>query len=579
MLAFAVSSHSLGRQSFWPDEAYSWDLASRPAGDIIHTVIADHVPGYFLLLHVWMQLTGQSQYALRFLSLIFGVLVVALLISLSRALLGPGPASLAGLLAVANPFLAYYSQETRMYSLLLALALLTARLLVSLCRRRAGPLGWGAYSLLIAGGLYVHYYAVLLVPALAIGPLLLGRAKADAFRRAAAAMVAAGVLFSPWALTRLNVFNGFIPVTAGTLTLGRLLTDYAVAVHAGEATYEIRRLLARQPLPWAFVGLCLLTVAWGVWKGPGRARARWFLVLLALLPLATVAALSLGRRDFTPRYAIVALAGYVPLLAAGLWSLRPSPLRWFIGLTIFASFGWCLHLYFSDPRFQRQDFRSAIHYAAAGMTNRDLAVLVTNFVAPIWRYYAPPALPALAFPYPTPLRSREVGQLLQRTALRRQRVQFVVWQEFGQDPQHHVRRWLDSHLSRVAGRPFGEVTVYSYASQPTFSSRLPSRLVSVQAVFSGEIELVGYRESRLSYNGVRLELAWKRLRPLSADFHIFVHLVDATGRNLAISDHRPGFDTVNLTHWQGHRFLIDQYDLTLSQAASKPVEQTHLELG
>ncbi|WP_261434892.1 glycosyltransferase family 39 protein [Serratia quinivorans] len=77
---------------------------------------------YYLLLHGWMLLFGDSILAVQSLSMLFGVVTVALVIKLTRWLANERAALLAGGLMAMMPMAVRYSQEARMYALMGTLA-------------------------------------------------------------------------------------------------------------------------------------------------------------------------------------------------------------------------------------------------------------------------------------------------------------------------------------------------------------------------------------------------------------------------------------------------------------------------
>ncbi len=573
-LTFGLVTRGLGSQSLWPDEAYSWELALKPIGSIISQVSLDHIPPYFILLHWWIGLAGASAYAMRFMSSCFAVLAVAALVSLARSTLGRRTALLAGGLAAINPFLLYYGQEMRMYSMLLLAGALALRLLVQLSRTPGRRRLWIAYAATVTAGLYTHYYMVLLVVVLAAGPLILG-----AWRRlwkANLAAIAAGfVPFLPWAAFRSGVFSGFIPVTAGSLTLPRLLTDYVLAINLGEVSFELRRSQAEQPLAWAVVALGLTLAAWGLWRGPGRFQRRLLLAATVLAPLALVIALTLDRRDFTPRHLFLTMLGYLPLLAAGLMRL-PRPAGILAGAALAASFLSSDQQYFGNPAYQRQDFRGAVQFAVAHAVPSDALILLSaGPLEPVWRYYAPATFGPQSLPLPLPASAEGLDQALRSTIGPADRAEVLLWQDFDDDPQHRVKPWLDANEHGVGGWGSGEVAVYGYFTGDPFPASPPEDIVPMRATFSERMELLGYKEwSGFDGRGLRLQLVWQRLAPLDRDYRVFVHLVDGQGGNLAIADHRPAFDTLNLSQWSGSPYVVDEYDLD-----GDPARAERLEIG
>jgi len=132
-LAFGLRLHHLDFQSIWWDEGHSIFVASQPMLQIPTLPAMDvHPPAYFILLHLWMTITGQSEFALRYLSVIFSLLTVALLwrfaTSISSYLASPShrllaSPFLASLLATFSPMYIAYAQEVRSYAMITFLAL------------------------------------------------------------------------------------------------------------------------------------------------------------------------------------------------------------------------------------------------------------------------------------------------------------------------------------------------------------------------------------------------------------------------------------------------------------------------
>ncbi|MBV9119519.1 MAG: glycosyltransferase family 39 protein [Chloroflexi bacterium] len=536
-------------------------MAGEPLASIVRDVGPDHIASYYLVLHGWMTAAGQTEFGLRSMSLMFAVLMVAALMKFTRRLLGPGPELLAGLMASANPFLLYHAQETRMYGMLLMFALLALLSFTRLTHSAAPRWLWPAYSLSVAAVLYTHYYGILLLPALAVAPAFL-RPRFNFALKNALSLAVSVLLFAPWAIYRRDVFFTFKPITSATLTFGRLLSDFLIATHVGEASFELREQLVWQPLPWLLAGACLALALCGIALDRRRIRERLFLVVLWLAPLAMIAALTLGRRDFTPRYASIALTGYLPLVGAGLWALR----RWFWPALLAADLvlavdGFFVHAYFTDPAFQRQDFRGAIAYTLARSTPGDTTILLASYLEPIWRYYSHNALAPTQLPPPITLSQSQLDVALQGATAPADRVHLFLWQDYAEDPDGRTLTWLRTRRAQVDGHGFRQITVYDFARTSVFSAQPPSGMTANGTAFSGQLRLIGYREQPLVGGGVRLDLVWQRLAPIGQELHAFAHLV-RQGQDVAVADHRPGFDMVDLRRWDGSQLLVDEYDLS-----------------
>ena len=130
LLAFALRVYHLDFQSIWWDEGHSIEMASAPLPQIATLPGMDvHPPGYFIALHLWMDVAGTREFALRYLSVVASLLSVALLVRFARDMAagenrGVWAAYLCGGLAALLPLYVAYAQEVRMYAVVTCLALL-----------------------------------------------------------------------------------------------------------------------------------------------------------------------------------------------------------------------------------------------------------------------------------------------------------------------------------------------------------------------------------------------------------------------------------------------------------------------
>lgn len=173
-LATALRLFQLDGKSLWGDEILQASVASRSIDYIMLWVFNDWgpTPLSYLLVHGWMPLVGQSEYALRVLPVLFGVLSLALYYRFSQRLLGRATALLATLLLALSPQHLLYSQELRPYSLFLLWVILVAFMfweaLAQPARRH-----WLLLGLLVGLGFYNHQYILLFWGLLTLFGLLL----------------------------------------------------------------------------------------------------------------------------------------------------------------------------------------------------------------------------------------------------------------------------------------------------------------------------------------------------------------------------------------------------------------------
>ncbi|MCX7766875.1 MAG: glycosyltransferase family 39 protein, partial [Candidatus Sumerlaeia bacterium] len=129
-LAGKLRLSGLAEKSIWFDESFSILFAREQLAQTLHLCKNDVMPPlYFVLLHFWLRLFPARNMEIaifypRLLSAIFGILAIPLIYILGKRLFNPAVGILSVLLLTFSPFHLHYSQEIRMYSLFVVLALL-----------------------------------------------------------------------------------------------------------------------------------------------------------------------------------------------------------------------------------------------------------------------------------------------------------------------------------------------------------------------------------------------------------------------------------------------------------------------
>lgn len=255
LLAFALRIFRLGDQNVWWDEGLAiWAVRKSLVGATLWTAGDVHPPLFFWALWPWVRLAGQSEFAARYLTVIFGVLTCALGYALAYRLAGRTAGLLAlALLAVAR-FEVWWSMELRMYMLAGTFVLLAAYAGVAvgvghyglshygLRQRICGCYGWNGwlivYVLAAAGALYsVYLTAVALVGFNVAVVLGFVARKIDwkAFRAWLVAQVAVVILFVPWLLLALPRMRSWTTVEQPA-SLGFVTQLWATLLATGVST-------------------------------------------------------------------------------------------------------------------------------------------------------------------------------------------------------------------------------------------------------------------------------------------------------------------------------------------------------
>ena len=302
--------------SYWIDEGISIGIASRDLLDIPRALGQDGSPPlYYLLLHGWMAIVGTGEAATRGLSLIFALVAVPVAWWAGFALFDRRAGALAAAGAAGSPFLTYYAQEARMYSLVVVLSLLVCAsfVLAFLHGRRTHLVLLGLWMTLL---LYTHTWAVYLAAGMAVAWLALWREGRVAGRDGALLGAAVLALYAPWlpsliyqathtaapwaerpsALQLLGVPGDLFGEVAMPLLAVAVL---AAVLRRGRAGDEVVRVLAT-------IGVAAAVFAWISSQVQPAWAGRYLAVLFGPLLLALAATVSRGTRVTAVALAAVA---------------------------------------------------------------------------------------------------------------------------------------------------------------------------------------------------------------------------------------------------------------------------------
>ena len=240
LLGFALGALKLNADILWLDELYSlsnmgvFEAPFNPA-DVMDSLAEhspNHVPLYFVLGARWASLVGWAPLPMRYLSLLFGLLLIAWQYRFAADALDRQAGFLSALLLSSSGFVLLYFHEVRMYALLLLLMLMQAWLYWRLTSRNAVTLRvWLAFIATAAALLYTHVFSAFFLVGLGLHHLIF----ASSLKRWR------GVAFA-WCLSAL-AFLPYLPYfLRGALAERTIATLQATALGAPEIAIHLARI-------------------------------------------------------------------------------------------------------------------------------------------------------------------------------------------------------------------------------------------------------------------------------------------------------------------------------------------------
>jgi 4-amino-4-deoxy-L-arabinose transferase-like glycosyltransferase len=701
LLAAILRVHTLADANPWYDEGFTAWLASFDLpGMLLRTASDTHPPLSYLLYQGWQLPAGRSIYALRYLSVVFGVLAVPVCAAAGRRL-GARYAGIAaaGLLAVSR-FHIWWSQQIRMYALVALLCALSIYFVLRALQARRQPgrtiAAAGAANLL---ALYTLYFSAVLVGLESV--LVLGYAVGQRRWRLLSAWLGvhliALALLVPWLLYFRQHAIRF-PPSGETLTFAQFASASWSELNLGIDTNVPMYL----PLLAGLGALAVVLLALAAQRKP--AQAVWLATVAGGLPLAAYGVTRLPGLFFSAayqtRYDLPALPALVLLLAFGAsrlpgWS-KLAPLAIYAGVAALV-----LPPFYAD-RHRTDDYQSLARFVRAYERPGDLLVFDPDWNFHLFLLDYGGSLPWEAFPLNQPVDAAYANQRFSQWTAKYQGI-WLVQESGGHDAgaTQPVKGWLRGHLQQTLELTVGDrlLALYQPASappralnprfQPEFTSNgvqfdqplndvrpgdllelalygaqlpksvrfggttynpvpvaapvapaaastprgatsstgvvvspplggayfsipvspaAPSGQQPIEAVFddgsgksfssvyvephpapvasAGEPELRTHLGSQFaglaelaSYdlvpnNGqITVKLQWRDLAPFSANYTVFVHVLDAGGKVVAQKDSQPVGGQRPTIQWQPGQVIDDQYVLEL------PKEAQQIELG
>ncbi len=464
-LAFIVRLGSIAFQSLWRDEVDAIRFALAPLPDLITTLTQPGYNGplYFLMLRSWIGVAGQSEFALRFPSLVFGVSSVALIFVLGRRLFNRSIGLIAAILFAFSAYQVWYSQEAKMYTLITALALASIYFL-----RRGLEAGQTRYwiGLVVATSLamYAHILAALLIPVEAALFVLWWPLSRKQIRAGVIAFALLTVPYIPLAGWELPLVfqpaeTGFAHYTFGGM-LNTLGSAYTVSILTPLTEWSIGLV----------VGLSAALAIWGLLESKFAITRRLAVLLWLALPFLAIFIVSINRPIFTDRYLIWIEAAYYLLIAIGLYAVwrhwKPIGLAGLIGLVFVST----LSINAQSTTPFKSDFRSAAQAIEREIKPADAIVFQIPYVHYTFDYYFHQPYRPIDGPYTNYPGNNSGYQDSADTVFKNLDVVFQnqhsVWlvlsEEEMWDRRHLLRQWLNSHGTVIYHAIFAQVEITHY---------------------------------------------------------------------------------------------------------------------
>jgi mannosyltransferase len=373
----------LGAQSLWYDEWLTTRAVAGTLRDLLHHVGNREgiAPTYFLGMWGWVRVFGDGETALRAVSALIGTATVPVAYAIARELgQRRAGARIAASLVAVSPMLVWYSQEARPYSLVAFMGALSFLAFARL-RNRGRRRDFVSWALVCACTIAIHYFAVFIVAAEAIG-LLLSRPRQR--RQVLLSCVPGAVVLVALAPMAVAQYGH----AANRQWISGFSLDYRLREAGRSSLVGPNPLSGRLWIAAAIVVLISVLLLLTRADRNERSAAGVAAAVGGVAVLMPLGAVLVGVDVVLSRYLIASL---VPLIVAVAIGLAVCGTRWVGGGAAAILFAVSLAAVVGvarDPQLQRPDWREVVRVFDTGGPNRTLLLSTSGTIASPLLYYA-----------------------------------------------------------------------------------------------------------------------------------------------------------------------------------------------
>jgi len=354
-------------QSLWLDEAISVNVAKMSLSNIVNNFsIADfHPPSHYFFLNIWIRLFGDGVVVMRISSVLFSLITIYLVYKIGKEIKNKKFGLWAALLTGVNPLLIYFSQELRMYMLVVMLLVGAIYFFIKLNKE----VNWRnilGFNLLIGSSFLSFYGSIFLIGAMFLYWLF--KKKFKLFFINSIGIILAIIIIGPLLWTQLmNSQKALVDVSNWASTLGKVnlknLFLIPIKFTVGKISWYPKKFY------YLIAGLGTMVAALFSLKGLIKDKVLRFLLIVPLI-LGIIFSLK------TPLLQYFRFLYLIPIWSLLIAYSKKGRKIVFIIFLLFSS------IYLLNPKMHREDWKSL----SASLKKEDNIYLISSFGDPI-RYY------------------------------------------------------------------------------------------------------------------------------------------------------------------------------------------------
>jgi mannosyltransferase len=480
LLGIGLRLYDLSEESLWFDEGVSVIRSEKNLTGLLEDArnAGGNPPLYFIILHYWMELFGQSEWAVRLLSVLFGMISLVAAYRIGILLWDRPTALLTVLFAAISHYHINHAQEARCYTMMAALGVLSMDLFLRLIRAPRISIMIG-YVLAGSALVYTHYYGPLFLVAQNLFLVGMWWKKAGIIR----------IRWRRWFILEGIILVSFLPWIH--IMLGKTVAIQTQGLHyITPSVWDIPGTLKTYAAENAYLGVVMIVLAGlslltikqqTLVTAPRQSEQKdnptgkemvfsngqkiCFLGLWLMTPILLPFAISqVSTPIFAHRYTIAASFGFYILAAKGVLNLRKNYLIYPILLILVTVYFWRIYRYYTEPT--REQWREAVQRVEENARRGDRVLVHPNYCKYyIYQYYAQREdLVLKTFSTKSPQMDEKQHQELETLIRESDRIWFVIPKK--QESKKQIAEILAKNYQRKNHWEYFRIDVYEFSKSP-----------------------------------------------------------------------------------------------------------------
>jgi len=494
LLGSFLRIYGLGNESFWLDEMDTVRSVEFSVSQIIEKTYANAtlypqfwgkgagtLPLYYILTNYWTKIVDISEFKLRLFSALFGILSIYLVFLVGKLILNQEIGLIASFMLAINHQHIYFSQEVRMYSMLVALTLLSILSLLHALKTNKN-IYWGCFVISTVLLLYTHPFSFFILLFQGLFILLYWKKYRMFLKKMIFSGITVFLFYLPWIPALIKQLNYGAPIgrIIGAPQLSELITQLIAVLTQFNSwiSPDLNNRVALRTMNFldltnsgwiliiSVIGIALL-LGFAFLCGLICIKNRKlnidslknhkvvFLLLWFLIPIFIpflISVISPENAVFSSiRYVLFASPAYYLIASLGISRMN----RWKIFFLIFLVLFSVFPLYSYYVNFDNQQWKEASHYLRLNRSPDEyLFIQKANNILPL-EYYYPDMTNVIA-----------IDNVDQFTSSLEEKQSFwlVLSLEKYSDPKGLVKGYADSHYTLVQKNEYIGIKILHYIS-------------------------------------------------------------------------------------------------------------------